>query len=384
MNKRGRLISMKRIGINCLSFESKHRCGAEEVLYNLCRGFWELEVEAKLVFFCYDYMKSIIEKIYPKAEFVIFKDDLSPKHKFLNILKVQTFQFYKIYKKYDLDLIFFPQCGVGLLKYNIPIIVLPHDIQNVSKPENFKNLKFNSIRYMFFKWFYHNDFRIANRVIAISQIDKQEIIRCYPQYEYKIELIYNPIFIKNLSNIDYDKCNYILATNIQYEHKNIITLIKAFEIFLETKPEYELFLVGKESHHTEKLKQYVVEKKLEEKIHFTGFITRDELEKIWKKTRLYVNPSLYEGFGMTSVESIILGAPTLLSNIDVNREVTEGLCNYYDDIRSESNLAKSMLEIVGRQIEQNVLENNRIRLVEKYNYKSISNKYWDIMQELIN
>ena len=47
------------IGINCLSFDSLKRCGAEEVLLNLCKGFNYYGYENKLVFFVMRVLKRI-------------------------------------------------------------------------------------------------------------------------------------------------------------------------------------------------------------------------------------------------------------------------------------------------------------------------------------
>lgn len=61
---------------------------------------------------------------------------------------------------------------------------------------------------------------------------------------------------------------------------------------------------------------------------------------------LYINPSLFEGFGMTAVEAMILKVPTLLSRVSANYEVTKGLCHYYEPADDVEALAAAILDFL--------------------------------------
>lgn len=100
--------------------------------------------------------------------------------------------------------------------------------------------------------------------------------------------------------------------NLQFHHKNIITLIKAYEL-IKTQIEYKLVLIGNVPDRVAYLKEYVTEHHLEEDVVFTGFATEEKVNKFLGACALYVNPSVYEGFGMTAVEAIIKQVPTLVS-----------------------------------------------------------------------
>ena len=373
-----------RIGINCLSFNSSQRCGAEEVIKNLCKGFVYNGHESELIFFCYKSMRDKLVPICPNAKYVVLDERKNPKHSILSNIYIQTLKFHKIYLQYNLHVIFFASAGIGLFNYKIPVIVLPHDIQHVSHPEiqinkgRLKKLIYKNCH----KLFYAIDFTLANKIIAISNTDKNEIIRYYPKLSNKVKCIYNPIDISQEYNIENEKGNYIIAVNIQYSHKNIIILIKAFEIVHRELPDIELFLIGQESECTQKLKEYVIEHHLEERVHFPGYIHREELLSLWKKARLYVNPSLYEGFGMTSVEAVLLGVPTLLSNLPVNREVTQDLCYYFDNYKNADLLASQILNILKAPININELKENQKKLANRYDYKRISALYWKLFEQI--
>lgn len=365
-----------RIGINCLGFCENKRCGAEEVLLNLVHGWSELGYEKKIVFFCYPTMKEKLEAYMPNAEYVLFKSiEKHEQHELLYTMHIQTIEFHKVYKKYNLDAIAFINIGTGYLKYNVPVLVVPHDIQAVTRPTS-------NLQYIKYKIFYKLNFKVSNRIVAISEQDKNEILQYYPAYSREIVRIYDPINIAGEIKLVEKKEKTILAVNIQYPHKNIITLLKAFKLLKDYGTEYKLLLVGRETQATEELKEYVRINNLETDVKFLGFIDRKDLVELWKKTSLYVNPSLYEGFGMTSAESLIFGARTLLGDLPVNREVTDNQCYYFSDLQNEKELANKITDILEQEFSIEQMEKVSKNILERYNYITISKQYWEELEKL--
>lgn len=373
------------IGVNCLSFDVRKKNGALEVLMNLSKGWGELGYDHYLTFFCYEEHAKQISVLCPKATIVKFKNKIVGKHRGLETIKVQTCLFHSVYKKYDLDMIFFTLTSIGWLKYDVPVALIPHDIQTVSHPENyFTHSVKDRVEHLFNYLEYKRNFKISDKIIAISDFDKKEIEMHYPFTRNKIVKIYDPIGKEIPDVINIHKMPYIIATNIQYKHKNIITLIKAFELFHRKKKQYILYLVGKESKATQELHDYISQHKLEECIKFLGYISDEELTRLWANASLYVNPSLYEGFGMTSVESLMMGAPTLLSDIQVHREVTDNLAFYFKNLYDYQELAEVIENIVDKPQREDVLNSNCMIMKKKYNYKKIAQQYWDVFTTMID
>ena len=373
------------IGVNCLSFDVSKKNGALEVLMNLSKGWGELGYDYYLTFFCYEEHARQISALCPNAVIVKFKNKITGKHRGLETIKLQTCLFHSIYKKYDLDMIFFTLTSIGWLKYDVPVVLIPHDIQVVSHPDNyFTHSVKDKIEYLFNYLEYKRNFKILNKIIAISDIDKKEIETYYPFTQNKLVKIYDPIGKEIPDVINISKRPYIMATNIQYKHKNILTLVKAFELFHRKKKQYKLYLVGKESKATQELHDYIRQHKLEGCIKFLGYISDEELIRLWADTSLYVNPSLYEGFGMTSVESLMMGAPTLLSDIQVHREVTENLAFYFKNLFDYQELAEIIENIVDMPLREDVLKKNSMIMRKKYDYKMIAQQYWNTFNIIID
>ena len=107
------------------------------------------------------------------------------------------------------------------------------------------------------------------------------------------------------------------------------------------------------------------------------------MQKLFRNARLYVNPTLYEGFGMTAIEAMIDQIPTLVSGIPTNYEVTQGLCSYYEPPEDEQALAEKMLECLSRPYTQKELLEISITIREAYRYDKISRDYFEHFSHLL-
>ena len=66
----------------------------------------------------------------------------------------------------------------------------------------------------------------------------------------------------------------------------------------------------------------ITELNLDEYIHFTGYIPQQEIAILYSQASLFVNPSLYEGFGLPVLEAMSCETPVITSNISSIPEIT--------------------------------------------------------------
>jgi glycosyltransferase involved in cell wall biosynthesis len=81
-------------------------------------------------------------------------------------------------------------------------------------------------------------------------------------------------------------------------------------------------------------------------VHVTGFVTDQQLGALYRGATMCVMPSLFEGFGMPAVESMMMGKPTLVSGLPVLREVTLNSAQYFDDPTSADAMCEKVVEIL--------------------------------------
>ncbi len=179
----------------------------------------------------------------------------------------------------------------------------------------------------------------SDKIIAVSQFTKDEIIKYYNVAPEKISVVYNAVNIKK-SGQDYDviqkKYNlpekYILALGTMQPRKNIPFLIEAFAQLVKDVDDVDLVLVGGQSHNFDSNIEQIIDKysKLKEKIIFTGYVDEEDKFDIFAKAQVFAFPSLYEGFGVPILEAFETNTVVVASDIPSHREIGANGVLYFD------------------------------------------------------
>jgi len=207
--------------------------------------------------------------------------------------------------------------------------------------------------------------RRCDDVIAISQAVKDDILTRYGhRWESKVHAVWNPVSIVLFDSPEQQTYTngrpYILCAAVDRPAKNLVTLIRAFATLKQRRPEYCLVLAGqlRSADLSWRKKSGALEEKMPSTVDVvadlglandvivTGFVSNEQLGALYRGAALFALPSLFEGFGMPAVEALALGAPTLVSDLPVLREVTLNRANYIPDPRYDHALAEQMLAIL--------------------------------------
>lgn len=165
----------------------------------------------------------------------------------------------------------------------------------------------------------------ADIVVAISEQTKRDIIDFYKIEPSKIQVIYqscDPIFYKNrplsINNAVVKKYNlpphFILYVGTVNERKNLLGLAQALKL-LENQGDIHLVAIGDGNAYFQKVKKYVADNGLLNRVHFVPKIEFTDLPSIYKLARIFVLPSFFEGFGIPIIEALWSGTP-VISSID--------------------------------------------------------------------
>jgi len=116
---------------------------------------------------------------------------------------------------------------------------------------------------------------------------------------------------------------FILFVGTLEPRKNLQTLVRAFgEILRATKHRPQLVIVGKKGWLTNDLFAGIEASGLADKLCLTGYLTDEEMRALYSSCRVFVYPSLYEGFGLPPLEAMVCGAPVIASRIASIAETT--------------------------------------------------------------
>ncbi len=107
----------------------------------------------------------------------------------------------------------------------------------------------------------------------------------------------------------------ILALSRLEPRKNFVRLIEAFaEARTEARLPHRLVIGGGKGWLYDEIFRRVVDLKLQEDVHFTGFVADADLPALYSTAAFFVYPSLYEGFGLPIVEALACGTPVLAAD----------------------------------------------------------------------
>lgn len=109
---------------------------------------------------------------------------------------------------------------------------------------------------------------------------------------------------------------FILFVGTIEPRKNLLSLARAFtELLQGSSLRPQLVIAGKEGWLSEELMTYSGESQIRDRVLFTGHLSDDDLRALYSACRVFVYPSLYEGFGLPLLEAMACGAPVVTSNV---------------------------------------------------------------------
>jgi len=206
--------------------------------------------------------------------------------------------------------------------------------------------------------------RKYDKLFAISQTVKNDISE---RTGLTATLIYNGInlrLIKRKNDYCYTKYKILQISRLDHEKKGQDVLLRAFSYLIHDKHLSDILLDfiggGKSLPY---LINLASELKIEEHVRFLGFKSRDYIFNHLKDYNLLVQPSNYEGFGITVIEGIAAGLPVLVSDIEGPMEIIQkGTYGYHFMVNDASNCADMIYQIMKNT------KSGKFKRDEKQNY----------------
>jgi len=259
------------------------------------------------------------------------------------------------------------------LSYMNQIIAI-HDLAFLRHPEWFSK-KF----YLFYKTLIPKIAKKARRIITVSNFSKIEIVNLLKISSQKVEIIYNGISEKFFFDPSIKKENFILAVSSLDPRKNFKNLILAFK-GLDLR-DYKLVIVGSENKVFSNVEIRNLIKKIPN-VEFTGYVSDDKLVKLYQKAKLFVYPSLYEGFGIPPLEAMACGTPVVVSNVASLPEVC-GDAAYYVNPYDVNDIARGMETVLKDENLQRELIQKGLERVKLFSWEKSAKKLLRIIEEVV-
>ena len=179
----------------------------------------------------------------------------------------------------------------------------------------------------------------AARIFAVSNFTRNEIEKLFEIPSDRVEVVYNAIDERFLhghaSAADRDLIArryqvtypFLLYAGRISAHKNVVRMIEAFSA-LKTElerdqayPDLKLIIIGDDLSGNPDLRRTVVRSGVQHDVRFLGFVPIEVLRIFYDEAKIFVFPSLYEGFGLPPLEAMVHGTPVVTSNVSSLPEV---------------------------------------------------------------
>ena len=290
-----------------------------------------------------------------------------------------VFPFIVLKEKADVSLI--PNFTLLLLKFK-PTVVIMHDLIEFNVPNKFSKLK------MFYRTKLADPITAlrANHIITVSKNSKQDIMKFLKVNKNKIDVIYNGVndinFYRNVEEkSEYENNNYILYVGtVDHPGKNVISVIKTFER-LKDNDKYlgQLLIAGMPGAGYDFVENYVNNSLYKDQIKLLGYVSDNDLVKLYSNCDLFCFLSLYEGFGIPPLEALACGAKVVVSNNSSLPEVI-GEMGYtvspYD--------LDEIYNVVTRALDEEKPSSNKIREhLLKFKWEKLANKLENVLERSI-
>jgi glycosyltransferase involved in cell wall biosynthesis len=244
-------------------------------------------------------------------------------------------EFRAVVKRLDCDLVHIPNLFSIPRGLSCPYVMTVHDILEHLSRAREQTGAWRSLYFQLTKRVLSG----AARIFAVSNFTKLETEKLFNIPPGRIEVVYNAIDERLLHGHARPSDRQLLVERYQVTypfllyagrispHKNVVRMIEAFSA-LKTElerdhlfPDLKLIIIGDDVSGNPDLRRTVIRSGVQNDVRFLGFVPIEVLHTFYDAAKIFVFPSLYEGFGLPPLEAMAHGTPVVTSNVSSLPEV---------------------------------------------------------------
>lgn len=183
-------------------------------------------------------------------------------------------------------------------------------------------------------------------------------------------VVYNGI---DLSENDYtfnldDKDNNIVFMGRLSKEKNVSFILEVMRMMVDRKINLYLYIIG-DGQEIDSLKKYCSFLKINEKVKFTGWLSKGEMAIILRKSKIKLLPSIYESFGLVILEAYSFGLVSLSSGVGGIPEIVENGKTGFILANNPDLYVEKLLYLLNNNKVYSQMAQNSIEHVKKFDIK---------------
>ena len=203
---------------------------------------------------------------------------------------------------------------LGLSEAGIKSVVTIHDLIFMRCPEYY-----NPVDVAIYKWKFRNTCKQADRIIAISECTRRDIMELGEIDDSRIHVVYQSCDTRFRQQVSPEQKQdvraryslpkrYVLFVGTIEERKNALLAAQALPYLSD---EIHLVLVGRQTAYAKTITSFARQNGLANRIHMLSGVPTSDLYAIYQQAECFVYPSRYEGFGIPIIEAIQSRLPVI-------------------------------------------------------------------------
>ena len=275
---------------------------------------------------------------------------------------------------------------IGLKKAGIQSVVTIHDLIFIRYPQFYKKID---------RTIYNHKFRKAceqaDRVIAISDMTRQDIIKTYHIPEEKIDVVYQgcaPLFLKQVSSEQKEKIRtkynlppcYILSVGSIEQRKNLLLIVRALR---QLGKDIHLIAIGKRTPYTDIVETYIKENNMQQQVSILNNVPFEDLPGFYQMADLFIYPSFFEGFGIPIIEALHSNVPVIAATGSCLEEAG-GPDSLYVEPNDVNDLSEKINWILSTPTQAELMKKAGKEYVKRFTDQQIANDLMNVYRNVLN
>lgn len=206
----------------------------------------------------------------------------------------------------------------GAVAWRGPTVVTAHDLAFLTGRRN-QSLYAR----LYWEQVLRHSARHARQIIAVSEQTRDELATYWSVNPERITVVHNALRSMSHAGLAPSPgaqrlratlgASYLLHVGRIVTRKNVEQLVRAYDLLAGEFPDLHLALVGGAGYGSAPTLALIAASPYRDRIHLLGWVSDDDLAALYAGARVFVFPSLHEGFGLPLLEAMACGVPVVAS-----------------------------------------------------------------------
>lgn len=294
-------------------------------------------------------------------------------------------------KKTGVELIHFTS-NTAALYCPVPTVITLHDVIFLETRKAKGNL-YQKLGHIYRRWNVPRVVRKSKKILTVSNFEKTQIASKLPHIQDKTIVAHNGVASKYHLNLDFhqeklhekaEPKNFIFFLGNQAPKKNMQNMLKGYVQYVE-KVENSLPLAIA-STSEEQLDEWLSRLNISgirPHIILPGYIPGDKMEYWYNQAKVFVYPSLREGFGLPILEAMACGTPVITANTSSMPEVANGCALLVDPHKAEE-ITQAIIQLTQDKALEEKLVATGLENVKNFSWEEHARKALHVYKEVLN